>query len=62
MNNFNISMKENKQTYCVGSRHFSGNINPQKTQKTNPKTKKFVKIIQSKCSICGKNKSQIFTK
>ena len=29
-----------KKTYCVGSRHFSGNINPQVIEKINPKTKK----------------------
>ena len=56
-----IKMAEIKQSYCVGSRHMSGNINPKVTEKINPRTKKRVKIIRSKCSICGKNKSQIFT-
>ena len=28
----------------------------------NPKTKKVVKVIKGTCSICGRNKSQIFTK
>ena len=46
---------------CVGSRHFSGNINPQVIEKINPKTKRRIKIIKSKCDICGKNKGQIFT-
>ena len=50
-----------KKTYCVGSRHFSGNINLQKIEKINPKTKKLIKIIKSKCDICGKSKSQHFT-
>ena len=31
-------------------------------QKVNPKTKKLVKIIKGTCSICGRKKSQIFTK
>ena len=29
-------MNENKQTYCVGYRHYSGNINPKVTEKINP--------------------------
>ena len=28
----------------------------------NPRTKKLVKIIKGICSICGRSKSQIFTK
>ena len=51
----------NDKTYCVGGRHFSGNINPQIIEKINPKTKRKIKIIKSKCDICGKIKSQIFT-
>ena len=51
----------NKKVIVVGGRHFSGNINPQIIEKINPKTKKLIKIIKSKCDICGKNKSQIFT-
>ena len=31
-------------------------------EKENAKTKKLVKIIRGKCDICGRNKSQIFTK
>ena len=31
-------------------------------EKVNPKTKKLVKVIKGTCSICGRNKSQIFTK
>ena len=54
-------MSEIKLSYCVGSRHMSGNVDSKVTEKINPRTKKRVKIIKSKCSICGKNKSQIFT-
>ena len=31
-------------------------------EKINPKAKKLVKIINRKCAICGRNKSQIFSK
>ena len=31
-------------------------------EKVNPKNKKLVEIINGTCSICGRNKSQIFTK
>ena len=50
----------NGKTYSVGSRHFSGNINPEILEKNNPKTKRRIKVLRSKCDICGKNKSQIF--
>ena len=32
------------------------------SEKLNPKTKKLVKIIKGKCGICGRIKSQTFTK
>ena len=54
-------MSEIKLSYCVGGKHKSGNINSKVSEKVIPKTKKRVKIIKSKCSICGRNKSQIFT-
>ena len=31
-------------------------------EKINPKTKKFVKITKGICSVCGRDKGQIFTK
>ena len=31
-------------------------------EKRNPKTKKLVKVIKGSCIVCGRNKSQIFTK
>ena len=51
-----------KKTYCVGGRHYSDTVNQNIYEKVNPKTKKLVKIIKGKCSICERNKSQIFTK
>ena len=49
------------KTWCVGGRHYSDTINQNVNEKVNPKTKKLVKIIKGACSICGRNKSQIFT-
>ena len=51
-----------KKTWCVGGRHKSNTININEYEKVNPRTKKLVKIIKGSCSICGRNKSQIFTK
>ena len=50
------------KTWCVGRRHFSNTNNEIEFEKVNPITKKLVKIIKGKCSICGRNKSQFFTK
>ena len=50
------------KTYCLGGRHYSDTNNITQNEKVNPKTKKLVKIIKGSCSICGRNKSQIFTK
>ena len=50
------------KTWCVGGRHKSDTKNIVEYEKVNPKTKKFVEIIKGSCSICGHNKSQIFTK
>ena len=51
------------KTWCVGGKHYSNtNNNNTQYEKMNPKTKKFVKFIKGTCSICGRNKSQIFTK
>ena len=51
-----------KQSYCLGGRHFSQTINQNVYEKVNPRTKKLVKIIKGSCDICGRAKSQIFTK
>ena len=49
-------------TYCLGGRHYSNTNIITQYKKVNPKTKKLVKIIKGSCSICGRNKSQIFTR
>ena len=50
------------KTYCLGGRHYSNTNNIIEYEKVNPKNKNLVKIIKGTCSICGRNKSQIFTK
>ena len=50
------------KTWCVGGRHKSDTNNTVEYEKVNPRTKKLVKIMKGTCSICGRNKSQIFTK
>ena len=50
------------KTYCLRGRHYSNTINMIEYEQVNPKTKKLVKVIKGTCSICGSNKSQIFTK
>ena len=50
------------KTYCWGGRHYNNTIKITQYEKANPKTKKLVKFIKGFCSICGRNKSQIFTK
>ena len=50
------------KTYCLGGRHYSNTNNITLYEKMNPKAKKLGKIIKGTCSICGRNKSQIFTK
>ena len=50
------------KTYCLRGRHYSDTINITQYAKVNPRTKKLVKIIKGRCSVCNRNKSQIFTK
>ena len=50
------------KTWCVGGRHKSDTNNIIEFEKVNPRTKKHVKVIKGSYSICGRNKSQIFTK
>ena len=47
-------------TYCLGGRHYSKTNNIIEYEKVNPRTKKLVKVIKGTCSICDRNKSQIF--
>ena len=37
-------------------------VNQNVYEKLNPETQKPVKVIKGNCGICGRNKSQIFTK
>ena len=50
------------KTWCVGGKHYSNTNNITQYEKLNPKTEKLVKIIKGICSVCKRNKSQIFTK
>ena len=50
------------KTWCVGGEHYSNTVNENIFEKVNPRTKKLVKIIKGNCDICGRNKSQIFTR
>ena len=50
------------KTYCLGGRHYSNTKNITQYEKVNPRTKKLVKVVKGTCSICDRNKSQIFTK
>ena len=50
------------KTYYFRGRHYSKTNNIVEYEKVNPRTKKLVKIIKGTCSICGRNKSQFFTK
>ena len=50
------------KTWYVGGKHYSNTNNITQSENVNPKTKKLVKIIKGACSICGRAKSQIFTK
>ena len=50
------------KTYCLGGRHYSNTNIITQYEKVITKTKKLVKVIKGTCSICGRNKSQIFTK
>ena len=47
---------------CVGGKQYSNTNNIIENKKVNPKTKKLGKVIKGKGSICGRNKSQVFTK
>ena len=50
------------KTWCVGGRHYSNTNKIIEYETMNPRNKKLVKIIKGTCSICGRNKSQIFNK
>ena len=50
------------EAYCLAGRHYSNTINTTQYEKVNPKTKKLVKYFNGTCSICCRDKSQIFSK
>ncbi len=50
------------KTFCLGGRHCSNTNNIIEYEKVNPRTKKLAKVIKGTCSICGRNKSQIYSK
>ena len=50
------------KTWCVGGRHYSDTVNQNIYEKRNPRTKRLVKVFKGTCSVCGRKKSQIFTK
>ena len=54
-------MNSNQKTHCLGGRHYSNTNNITQYEKVNPR-KKLVKTLKGNCSICGRDKSQIFTK
>ena len=49
-------------TWCVGGKHYSNTKNITQYEKVKPMTKKLFENIKGDCSICGRNKSQIFSK
>ena len=50
------------KTWYVGCRHMSTTNSIIDYKKLNAETMKLVKFIKGRCSICGRNKSQVFTK
>ena len=48
--------------WCFGGRHYSKSNIIIEYEEVNLKTPKLVKIIKGSCNICGRNKSQIFTR
>ena len=50
------------KTWCVGGRLYSDTVNENIFEKVNPRNKKLLKVVKEICDICGRNKSQIFTK
>ena len=60
--NLNIIFKSQMtKTWCIGGTHYKKSISQNAYDKMNPKTKKLVKFMKGKCSICGRNNSQFFT-
>ena len=51
-----------KQSDCIGGRHYSNTNNLVEYENVNPKTNKNVIVKKGKYDNCGRAKSQIFTK
>ena len=51
-----------RKTRYVGGKQYSITNNINEYEKVNPKIKTIVKLIKGTRIICGRNKSQIFTK
>ena len=49
-------------TWCVGGSHQGELMNQNVYEEVNPRTKNLVKFIKGTCSLCGRNKSQTFSK
>ena len=50
------------KTWCVSGKQYSNTNNIIEYEKVNPRNGKLVKAMKGICSICGRKKSQIFTK
>ena len=50
------------KTWCVGGKLYSNTNNITQYERVNPKNKKLIEIIKGTCGICGRNKSQTFSK
>ena len=50
------------KTWCLAGRHYINSIKITHYEKVNAKTGKLVKIRKGSCSVCGRNRSQIFAK
>ena len=51
-----------RQTFCLVGYLFSNANDKIEYEKVNPKTQKLDKNKKRNCDICGRNKSQFFTK
>ena len=62
MNKFCLQKLKSDQSYCLRGRQYSRILNQNENEKVNPKSHRIVKGIKGKCSVFGRNKSQVFTK
>ena len=50
------------ETWCVDGRRKNHTLNQNLYERINPGTQKVFETIKGVCSVCGRNKSQIFNK